>query len=245
VITNFKKSSIVVLGFLIFCTGCSGGFPGAATQKDAETNSTQQTPPQSSNADIEALKNAGVPLPEPGDVTSLDDREVQLASALAAGQTGERAPFSDFHTNVSPLLPAKEQTSLALIPVAAECEAVDTNGNAFDDCAGNPEVSPSPSPSPTPGQCPEKVCATACASASATAAAAAFAHASARACAFAYAWACVFERMAPFNRVCAWSRSEACASSFASAFGFGFATAQDQECKTVCSDGTSTTTKSP
>jgi hypothetical protein len=211
-------------------------------------NSSQETmTPEEKTKQEEAAKTEQAFL-ENGVITpTVEDRSVTLEPAViqslsdqAAGTSGSRTPYEAFHNEVAPLLPV-QSAALALAP-ALECATVTADGGpAAEECKEAPVVVEDPKKD----ECPDKVCATACASASATAYAAAFAHASVRACAFASAWACVWSSVPPFGKVCAWAQSEACASAFAAAFAFGVAHDSDQECKTVCSDGTTTTTKGP
>lgn len=189
----------------------------------------------------EAFQQSGVITPTDEDkAVSLDPATIGSLADTAAATSGSRSPYDSFHSDVAPLLPV-QSAALALAP-ALECATVATDGAPVaEECKEAPVVVEEPKKD----ECPDKVCATACASASATAYAAAFAHASVRACAFATAWACVWSSVPPFGKVCAWAQSEACVSAFAAAFAFGVAHDTDQECKTVCSDGTTTTTKGP
>jgi hypothetical protein len=225
----------------------------ACSNKPAETNAANEVKEtnetsSASEQSKQVLTQSGVLMPD--DIarsSSLDTTAVNDANTAAVNLEGSRAPFEFFHDDVAPLLPTAKAAGLNLIP-AVQCQSVDTDGDPGNDCpvgAIDEEVDPVPDPAPAPEEKCPKVCATACASATATAAAAAFAHASVQACAFAEAWACVFSNVPPFGKVCSWAKSQACASAFAVAFGYGFATSTDQECKTVCSDGTTTVTKGP
>lgn len=214
----------------------------AATEATTETGGAGGTP----SGRIEALGKSGVPTPG-SSVENLDASAIDAAVRNAALESGSRGAFQDFHDSVAPIRPMGRLRLAALAPAPAEtCVTVDGGADAGGACPGgavNPDGGGGGGQE-NPAACP-RVCSTACASANATAVAAAFAHASATACAFAEAWACVFESTAPFNRVCAWARSQACATSFATAFGVGFAVSNDQECRTVCSDGTVTVTNGP
>ena len=227
-----KRSSLIAtLAAAWFAAACSSGTDGPAA--DTGTLATHE-------ARVEALGKSGVPVPDAG-VEALDPLAIAAASQAAAAAPGSRGAFQTFHDTVAPLLPTGG-LRLASTKEAATCQTADGSATGTTPCrdagAGGGGGAADP------GACP-RVCATACASASATATAAAFAHASVQACAFAQAWACVYESVAPFSRVCAWARSQACVSAFATAFGFGFAVANDQECRTVCSDGTVTVTNGP
>jgi hypothetical protein len=239
---------ILALSLSLFSLAACSNKP-AETNEAKETNETKEISPASERAK-EVLTQSGVLMPdESARSSTLDTTAVNDANTAAVNLEGSRAPFEFFHDDVAPLLPTTKASGLNLIP-AVQCQAVDTDADPSNDCpvsAVDEETDPLPVPDPTPApeeKCP-KVCATACASATATATAAAFAHASVQACAFAEAWACVFSNVPPFGKVCSWAKSQACASAFAVAFGYGFATSTDQECKTVCSDGTTTVTKGP
>jgi hypothetical protein len=247
-----KRSSLIaVLASLSILAACgSGGAdptapaagPAAASPTAAATEAAGTTDAGASR--IDALAKSGVPTPG-SLVETLEPSSIDAAARTAAAEPGSRGAFQDFHDTVAPIRPMGRLRLAALAP-AQTCATVDGGGNADGACPGG-EADPGGGGGGgqgDPAACP-RVCSTACASANATAVAAAFAHASATACAFAEAWACVFESTAPFNRVCAWARSQACATTFATAFGFGFAVSNDQECRTVCSDGTVTVTNGP
>ncbi|MFZ4652464.1 MAG: hypothetical protein ACOYLV_17275 [Rubrivivax sp.] len=237
--------SVLLCAALAACGGgASSSTDSTTATSPADSTGANTTPLTDAQRERQAaLVQAGVPMPsteprwvEPAATT------IAAADLAAARLAGTRSPFQTIHDEVSTLLPATSvvkpasvqplkpvsfrRLDLAPVPIGAASQAV-----------GDPPANPAV-------DCP-KVCATACASATAAAAAAAFAHASASACAFAQAWACVFERTAPFTRVCAWARSSACVSTFSTAFAVGFAFAHDQECRTVCSDGTVTVSRIP
>lgn len=249
-----RTSLIAVLAGLSILAACSSGGDAAApladptagaptTQAATEAaGSTGSTDPLATR--IEALAKSGVPTPG-AQVEPIEPGPIDAAARSAAAEPGSRGAFQDFHDAVAPIRPMGRLRLAALAPVPAQtCATVDGGGNVDGACPGGAGDPGGGGGQNDPAACP-RVCSTACASANATAVAAAFAHASATACAFAEAWACVFESTAPFNRVCAWARSQACATSFATAFGFGFAVSNDQECRTVCSDGTVTVTNGP
>jgi hypothetical protein len=232
---NIKAVTFVFLAY--GAIGCSF--------KPADKNDTEEANESKTTVESKAiLTESGVLMPDDkSKAITLDPAAIQLASDTAIKLEGSRAPYDSFHTDIAPLLPTKASASFNLSPVP-QCELADTDGNTSNDCKEVTEEVKDVDDPKTGQECP-KVCATACASATATAAAAAFAHASVQACAFAEAWACVYSNVPPFGQVCSWAKGEACASAFATAFGFGYATSTDQECKTVCSDGTTTVTKGP
>jgi hypothetical protein len=241
-----KRSSLIaMLAAAWFAAACSSGTDGPGP--DAGGTGTGTGTLATHEARVEALGKSGVPVPDAG-VEPLDPLAIAAASQAAAATPGSRGAFQTFHDTVAPLLPTGG-LRLASTKDLATCQTADGNATGTTPCrdagaGGGGDAGGGGGGAADPGACP-RVCATACASASATAAAAAFAHASVQACAFAQAWACVYESVAPFSRVCAWARSQACVSAFATAFGFGFAVANDQECRTVCSDGTVTVTNGP
>jgi hypothetical protein len=235
-----------VLAAAWFATACSSGTDGPV----AEAGGTAAGAPATQEARVEALGKSGVPVPDAG-VEPLDPLVIAAASQAAAAAPGARGAFQPFHDTVAPLLPSGALRLASTKELVSTCQTVDGNAAGATPCVGGDAgggggggAGGGGGGQADPGGCP-RVCATACASASATAVAAAFAHASVQACAFAQAWACVYESVAPFSRVCAWARSQACVSAFATAFGFGFGFANDQECRTVCSDGTVTVTNGP
>jgi len=229
-----KTTLIATLACAWIVAACSSGAgdPGADAAASASiTDGGTQA------SRIDTLATAGVPMPD-ATTGTLDAATVAASTKAAAAQPGTREPFQSFHDTVSPMRPISNLRLASLAPVEV-CLTTDPGGAGTSTCTTPPTVPPV-----DPVACP-RVCSTACASATATAAAAAFAHASVQACAFAQAWACVFDSVAPFDRVCAWASSRACVSAFASAFGVGFAVSNDQRCRTVCSDGTVTVTEGP
>jgi hypothetical protein len=219
----------------------AGNAPAAGTASAAAAATSES---EAVASRIDALTKSGVPMPDAG-VEAIEPAAVAQAAQVAAATAGSREPFQSIHDSITPLLPVSNLRLAAVAPPAEICVGVDANGNPLNVCP--PGANPGGDGgggAGDPAACP-RVCSTACASANAVAYAAAFAHASATACAWAQAWACVYENTPPFNRVCAWARSQACATAFATAFGFGFGAASDQECRTVCSDGTVTVTNGP
>lgn len=243
------KPSVLALTSLALCAvlaGCGGG-GGGSTDSTGTTAAAEPTPATVlTDAQRErqtTLALSGVPMPSTEPRWTDPPASTFAAADLAAARmSGSRSPFQSIHDEVASLLPAASLVRPAAVqplkPVSFRTlDVAPVPAPAASQAVGDPPANPGV-------DCP-KVCATACASATAAAAAAAFAHASATACAFAQAWACVYEKTAPFSRVCAWARSSACFTAFSSAFAVGFAFSHDQECRTVCSDGTVTVSRVP
>jgi len=154
------------------------------------------------------------------------------ATNEAAALPGTRGIFADFHTNVAPLLPQSSlvtaQSSkvrpLQVAPIDVEQvnKQIEDQQNVVN---------------PPPVGCPGVECATECVEANAEAIAGAWAWAAAKTCAWAQAWACVYSNIPPFNRVCMYAKSSACATAFAAAFAFDYEKDTEKKCLTVCSNG--------
>ncbi len=167
------------------------------------------------------LINSGVLMPgASGEI--VDAAQVSRDEQSTRKTPGDRGVFNSIH----------HQDQITLLPHRASSLNLATSDDTIS-VVKDPSVI---TDDPNGGTCPQRqnICVQACATARAEAVAFAFAHASATACAWAEAWACVFT-VAPFTRVCAWSRSQACASAFASAFAAGYASNTETVCARQCS----------
>ena len=233
---------------LAACSGSTSDLAQTATGSGAAGDTASAAAAATSESDalasrIDALTKSAVLMPDAG-VEAIEPAVVAQATQDAAATPGSREPFQSIHDSVTPLLPVSNLRLASVAPPAEICVGVDVNGNPLNLCPPGANPGGGGGGAGDPAACP-RVCSTACASANAVAGAYAFAHASATTCAWAKAWACVYENTFPFRKVCAWARSQACATAFAAAFGVGFGADSDQQCRTVCSDGTVTVTNGP
>lgn len=219
-------------------TSSAAGSPGTATISSTYAGELSSTvaPDTDLVADsaktTAALTQGGVLLPAATPDT-VSGPAIINASNDAAAMPGTRGIYADIHARITPLLPESEWATVkasAMRPLQiAPGDIVVVNQQIEDQ---QNLINP-----PPPG-CPGVECATECVQASAEAKAGAFAVAAAKTCAWARAWACVYNGFPPFNRVCVWAKSTACASAFAAAFAFDVQQDTDRKCLTVCSNGT-------